>query len=673
MAVRKAIVVFGEANAQGFAQTGSAGSSGDERFQFSATNFPGFGGVYIWDPYAESLGVLDTAFGGADTFYSTPTNQVISSDTVSFDTGSTVDTIILDSGSWFGRPQVGDTVYVDGSTSNDGSYTVTAVTSSTIVVSETLTNEVSTAGVSVRSSGFVTHTSYTGDFTPMLQTISSRPRINTTTVQTPTAAIGVSFGPEMSLGWNFANHLGEDVFVIKLAVNSTTATPRSAALPAIATASGWINTADVSATDRPHNDWNPNSPNKLWEILHKTYIGGTLSMPNAFDSSTYTNSVSSILSSGSGTSTITSQANSPIQAGDTLDIIGYFCVLGYSDALFEERADRFQDAMVSLKDSSRLFCGNNNFTQGAYQHIPWVMAQVYTPSTASFSGTVNAAIDSIAADDHWSATVVTSGYTTVSDNIRFNSASQITFGDDLFAAWKEANSRGQASVRIPTVEDQTPRGTLSELRSDAVLYYERNTTSNDFDTTNGSLIDKFINDAQRDIINEMGDMAWFLRRSETMSWSVGATDLVDFPEHMHRIIRIEDANKPSIQINFVLKSVVGGGKMRLQITGRGRSGTFIVHFIQKWDELTDDDAMTIIPRELQELLVLATVRRMARHGADAKLERSLMIEEARLMRQARRMMNLRERNRNRFMSNDTPIVIHTPHAHDTFITGYDRP
>ncbi len=634
----KAIVCWGQSNMQGFWSNGATATAADERFQNNALTFPGFPGIWMFDPYADSPGTASAA--------SVPTDLMIDSGAVTFaNVGGSPATFTITAASWTSRPQAASTVTVSGSTvspSNNGTYTVISATATVITCSGTIP----TAGadtVTIRSSTFGTHASYTASFTRLLQTVNpgAKPRINNDVAQTPTF---VSFGPEMSLAWNMSNFLGEPIFVIKLAIHATVVTPRNLALPALSTASGFINTALDDGSGNPHNDWAPTSEDKLWDILYKSFFEGE-TIPNPFDSSTYTGSVKSILAAG--------QADCGIAAGDTMEVIGIFSMIGEGDASVDVRAPHYKAGMIAVRDASRNFLEANGYARGDGKRIPWIMGKVHTSlsgATSTSIGLVNDGIDDIASDDPWSGKVDTSTYDLIADNIHYTQEDQITFGDDLASEWLDVvKNAPTAAAPAPSVEDFTPRPTREEVRDNVRVLVEKGSANSDIDNDVYNLA---IKRAQEHILNEIGDKAWFARNVSKISWSTTSPDyFVDLPEHMLRVLRIQDSLEPALPISWAFEAYVDGGRPRIKILdSNGYSGTFWVHYISRGHDLETDGDMVLIPREHQELLEVAAAYRVAIIQPDSSLAAMMREREAVLMNQLHSSMNKASRMMHRKLS-----------------------
>lgn len=168
--------------------------------------------------------------------------------------------------------------------------------------------------------------------------------------------------------------------------------------------------------------------------------------------------------------------------------------------------------------------------------------------------------------------------------------------------------------------------TLLQLRTRVKERYERNGSSNDAST---ALLNMFVNDALREAINTVGDDAWFMRQSATVTF-LQYPALNTLPPDVRRVYRIEDeTNAPGTPIawDFIKHSTEGYVVIVTQ-----RAGDFTMQYLARQVGLVGDSDTTPFPDEHAELIVAMACKRLADAVGNASLSGSMAGEVATLLR-----------------------------------------
>ena len=172
--------------------------------------------------------------------------------------------------------------------------------------------------------------------------------------------------------------------------------------------------------------------------------------------------------------------------------------------------------------------------------------------------------------------------------------------------------------------------TLAQLRSKSRARYSRSANSSEPRT---ALLDVYINYSLREIYNEIGDNAWFLRTTGTFTLN-GPDAFTTMPPNVRRIYRIEDENlRPGRDIDFNLHRYEDDGS--LTVTNEF-PGTFTVHYLDIPLDLVGDADTMLLPDEHSELVVVGTCRRIAESVGNVAFVQSLMADYARLWKNLKR-------------------------------------
>ena len=162
------------------------------------------------------------------------------------------------------------------------------------------------------------------------------------------------------------------------------------------------------------------------------------------------------------------------------------------------------------------------------------------------------------------------------------------------------------------------RPTLEALREDVIAWYERRLPQNpniDIEIVNG-----VINNAQRDLLNRLGDLAVFLRREEDLSLEVTSPQRIAYlPRRIGRVLRIgpQTTSFDGCSIDFRVIGHDSDGRLKISLPWSGTTTFRILYEPVVYDMVGNEDK-SIIPRDYKECLVAAAVLRMFRDDGNDK-------------------------------------------------------
>ena len=172
--------------------------------------------------------------------------------------------------------------------------------------------------------------------------------------------------------------------------------------------------------------------------------------------------------------------------------------------------------------------------------------------------------------------------------------------------------------------------TLATIRTRVKARYERNTSSND---VRASLLDAFINDALREIYNTLGDNAYFLRKTQSVTVSQYPA-VTTMPSNVKRLYRLEDEGvAPGYPIDWTFVRHDSSGNM---VIVTRCSGTFTAHYLEYPVDLVADGDTAAVPTEHGELVVVLACRRLAESVGNFQLAQLLAAEMEGLVRSLKR-------------------------------------
>lgn len=167
---------------------------------------------------------------------------------------------------------------------------------------------------------------------------------------------------------------------------------------------------------------------------------------------------------------------------------------------------------------------------------------------------------------------------------------------------------GRSVPAQPTLD----RPTLSEVRNQCLLRWERRNTSNNFDA---DIIDDFINDTQREIINRLGNSAAFMRTDETVTLTIDTNDDITLPYRVAKLVHLMDSGSNEY-IPYQWYSTADDGSLKIHLQKRG-SGSFRLFYERRLTDMYVDGDLALIPRRYMEALVQGALMRMAQSDSDA--------------------------------------------------------
>lgn len=416
-------------------------------------------------------------------------------------------------------------------------------------------------------------------------------------------------GPDLELNWQLQHDYAGDIFVIKMGVGSAYMSKFLGSIPN--QRFSWYDPA-------AHNDFHPASTDTpvttptfdLFDVLMTTVLTAARDWI----------------------------ANN--RPGDTMDVQGIFGMEGESDSQDQTRANLTGTNMALIRDTMRARIDQLGVSSIAARKIPFVFGLIRTTDNFwTFANTTNTGFRQLEQDDVYTGVVETNHLTVNSspDQGHYNAAGQVQFGKDLFSKWRQIRDREGSATTKPD-----ERLTLSGLRARVRRRYERNDSSNLVNSN--SIVAQFLNDAVRELLNTLGDNAWFLRRIETVGSLGDPSTPVSLPKIVKRLLRIESASYPGTQIPWHMVGMTENGRLRILVESIA-AGPFELHHMIQHEELVLDQDPTLVPLDYSELLVLLACKRLSESGGNVQMAAYYETEVQRLYAYIKRDAQRYERQR----------------------------
>lgn len=189
-----------------------------------------------------------------------------------------------------------------------------------------------------------------------------------------------------------------------------------------------------------------------------------------------------------------------------------------------------------------------------------------------------------------------------------------------------------------TLEKYNPYAgrTLKQLRDSVLVLVDRTSSSN----FQAASLNQFINDAQEEVLIELGDLALFARTEETMTLSSVTNDRTFLPSYVERVERIAWPTDGS-PVRWTYRDLDASGLPSIQIDpAPGSSGSdYLVTYYKRATELVSDTDRTIVPRWLDEAVVAGAARRVAEQDSDARFSAAMEKRFAELIHRGKKHGN----------------------------------
>lgn len=317
-----------------------------------------------------------------------------------------------------------------------------------------------------------------------------------------------------------------------------------------------------------------------------------------------------------------------VAAGDTPDIVGVFGVPSELEALNSQTAQNFYANLSTFTTTFRQAIDDNGWATKQASQIPFVFAGIGASTYWTYSATVNSLGDKFAGDDPSVRKItITDEFTYISDNVHYDADGQVLLGQTFFTEWQAAKD---ALSSATTVDADRP--TLLGIRNKVRRRYERNISSND---DNSAQVDNFINDSLREVYNTLGDNAWFLRRVEPITLDGSFPGTMTLPRSVKRLLRVENLSNPGRAITW--KGLAHRDNGRIQLTLHDYTGgPYECHFMARHVDLVKDSDLALIPGDYIELVVMLTCKRLAETAGNMSMIQYYAAETDRLYKYVKR-------------------------------------
>ena len=227
----------------------------------------------------------------------------------------------------------------------------------------------------------------------------------------------ISFHPSLALKMH--EHTGETMHVLVCAMRDTSIGHKEVAASTDAiTPHGWLDQAQQKS-------WSPGEPNNCFARLEDMLDAAKL----AFEAD-----------------------------GDTGDCIGIFWAQGEEDARHQPLADNYKNSASKIRSSIRKAIKDRSLTSLEEDKIPFIHPKITTSTIWTYASTVNAAIQDLADEDHFTRTFEVSTFELTADKnpssingsvkIHYSGVGMTSLAESAYSAWKDTQQMTSQEIDI---------------------------------------------------------------------------------------------------------------------------------------------------------------------------------------------------------------------------------
>lgn len=335
---------------------------------------------------------------------------------------------------------------------------------------------------------------------------------------------------------------------------------------------------------------------------------------------------------------------------NTLEIILVTMKQGEADVQNTPAAELFPTNAPAFVDAVRALIVELGLSSVPASQIPFVWPKIPPiwgtaipllsyPGYPSNLTTINETLQQLHDDDPYFQTYEVSSF--ISNDIHYDATGIQLLADADFKAWMAISSRATASFSLVDVP------TLSEVMAAVRRVTERG--SADSGQQDADVIEA-INEAFFDLLNFVGDTAWWTRLTTPWTLTSDPQTPVQLPRCVTRLLEIRPTSDPWATIDTSLVRHADNGRVEI-ITLEYWSGQAVeLHHQYEPRRVSVGTERLFIPRGYVEAVKIGAARRMAANAGNVKLRDELRRDEERLKMQVSQHSNKVDRQRRQRLS-----------------------
>ena len=179
-----------------------------------------------------------------------------------------------------------------------------------------------------------------------------------------------------------------------------------------------------------------------------------------------------------------------------------------------------------------------------------------------------------------------------------------------------------APTKAPVLLGNFP--TLGELKQDVMDEYA---SSQNIETVPSRTLTRAINDGLREVLNTVGDVAWWMTAVESFSLTFAGNRTASLPGYVKRVINVK-RNSDGCEVAWKQAPPDSSGNVVIWTLSQG---TLDYEYVIRHEEASEDADQIPIPREHKEAVVLAAALRLARRDNNPSYVASVQSSLSRMM------------------------------------------
>jgi hypothetical protein len=400
------------------------------------------------------------------------------------------------------------------------------------------------------------------------------------------AAYPGKFSIAVDLGRRMHGHLKKRVNVITVAVGGTSLQHTETPLPYISW--GWFD-------KRIHTNWSPADDNGLAARLLVVLDAAKLAAE---------------------------------AEGNTLEVILVAMMQGETDSIFQFMRALWPTNTVAFVAWVRQAIYDRGLTSVAPQQIPFIWPEIPdVPWGVSNAAEINVPLRQMHQDDPFFATFSTNDTTrfskNVGDNPHYDTVGTMSMAEDIMESWLDIS--GRAAMSFPDAGTVT----LGQLRTLVLQVTERNTTDSGQSV---DVVNQAINDAYMELIQLVGDTAYWLRQVMTLTLNSRPTLEVEMPRVVARVLEIRPAAYPLLTYDFTMTGHSDRGRVKIA-TLDWVSESVYLHYIYEPAPMVADGERVLLPAGYIEAVKIGAAKRIAESTSNVPLKIQLRSDAEKLKNQ----------------------------------------
>lgn len=176
--------------------------------------------------------------------------------------------------------------------------------------------------------------------------------------------------------------------------------------------------------------------------------------------------------------------------------------------------------------------------------------------------------------------------------------------------------------------------TLSALRTELIRSTERGATS----SLDSEYLNILINQTVKAVMNEIEDIAQFSRKMRVFALAEDTDKLVEMPYDVDRVLEIYDRDT-RLPVQWKVVNTTSNNRLSVTISPPPAGRDYQVDYIEKWEPMSLDTDLCVIPEKFDEVVIAGASVRLARADRDRRFTAAMEATYAQVLRAMKIALN----------------------------------